>query len=439
MRVLSTGEKIKNLRKGIGLKQEDIVSDEITRSLISMVENNKRNLTYKTAKVIAGELNKYYVNLGKEITPDLLLESEVEQAQRIIRERLDEMQQLLNNPVPGNEFQVEESFEKLMKFAEEWKLDEMVAVLHEAKGKYYYKTYQYNEALAEFFSSLEYYLQKIKYNKVAYLYNLIGSCYYQLDLFDQALVYYDRVYDITLIRDIEDKNKLRDISLKNKISCYRRLNRYDRVVEFVDIFKKNSQKEDRRLYEVLLIEATNFQDIGNYSKAQKIYDSLIKKGNLVPSGTMLLVYENYAELYQLQNQYEKSLECIQLAYQYIDEEKPNYTAYLFLNEARLYHKMGKVNEATSIIEKGLILSEKVNKVDVLFDLLMLKYQIYLDEAAYLEAELELKNAEKIIIENKINDRLRDVFLRYIELYCKNNQLEKCSLYIRKAKELGKPN
>jgi len=54
MRVLSTGEKIKNLRKGIGLKQEDIVSDEITRSLISMVENNKRNLTYKTAKVLLG-------------------------------------------------------------------------------------------------------------------------------------------------------------------------------------------------------------------------------------------------------------------------------------------------------------------------------------------------------------------------------------------------
>lgn len=435
MRVLSTGEKIKSLRKGIGLKQEDIVSDEITRSLISMIENNKRNLTYKTAKIIARELNKYYVNLGKEITPDLLLESEVEQAQRIIRERLDEMKQLLDNPVPGNEYQVEESFEKLMSFAEEWNLDEMIAVLHEAKGRYYYKTYLYNEALGEFFSSLEYYLHKAKYHKVADLYNFIGSCYFQMNLYDQALVYYDRVYEITITREIENQNQMKTLSLRNKILCYQRLKRYDRVIEFVDMFKKNFPKEDENFFNVLLVEAMNFQDIGNYTKAQKIYDALIKKGAHVPAGIMLLAYENYAALYQHQQEYEKSLECIRLAYQYIDEEKPNYTVYLFLNEAKLYHKMGRVNEAEAIIEKGLILANKVNKLDVLFDLLMLKYEIYLDAENYGQAEAQLKNVEDFVKEHKLNDRLVDVFLRYTELYCKTNELEKCFQYITKAKDL----
>lgn len=77
MEVISAGEKIKRLRTDLGLKQEDISNDEITRSLISMIENNKRNLTIRSAKIISRELNKYYINLGEKISTDRLLESEV--------------------------------------------------------------------------------------------------------------------------------------------------------------------------------------------------------------------------------------------------------------------------------------------------------------------------------------------------------------------------
>ena len=87
MKVLSIGEKIKQLRMDIGLNQDDLTNDEITRSLISMIENNRRSLTHNTAKIIATTLNQYYSNLGKHITAEYLLETKPQQAERLIREK----------------------------------------------------------------------------------------------------------------------------------------------------------------------------------------------------------------------------------------------------------------------------------------------------------------------------------------------------------------
>lgn len=216
MNIVSTGEKIKKLRTDIGLKQDDISNDEITRSLISMIENNKRNLTYRTAKIIATELNKYYVNLGAEITPDLLMESEVQQAQRIIREKLDEMQQLLENPTPGTEGQVYQSFQKLIDFAKEWKLEEMIAELHEARGGFYYRTYEYNKALADYFDSVGYHLHRSNFDKITSIYNMIGSCHYQLNLPEQALIYYEIVDKIIKAHKVSNFNKINTFVMEIK-------------------------------------------------------------------------------------------------------------------------------------------------------------------------------------------------------------------------------
>lgn len=222
MKIISTGEKIKQLRIDIGLNQDDLTNDEITRSLISMIENNKRNLTYRAAKVIADSLNQYYINLGKRITPDYLLESEVEQAQRLIKERLDEMQQLIDHPMVGNENQVVENFKKLIKFARQWKLDSMVAQLYETRGKYYFNTYRYNAAISDSISALEYYLEKKNYDKAITLYFQIGNCYFQLMLYDQALLYYNRALALVHTNPSENTDRDQMLLMYNRILCYYR-------------------------------------------------------------------------------------------------------------------------------------------------------------------------------------------------------------------------
>jgi len=56
MKFLSMGEKVQKLRDQLNLKQEDLVSENVTRGLISMIETGRREITYKTAIKLANPL-----------------------------------------------------------------------------------------------------------------------------------------------------------------------------------------------------------------------------------------------------------------------------------------------------------------------------------------------------------------------------------------------
>lgn len=429
MNIVSTGEKIKKLRTDIGLKQDDISNDEITRSLISMIENNKRNLTYRTAKIIATELNKYYVNLGAEITPDLLMESEVQQAQRIIREKLDEMQQLLENPTPGTEGQVYQSFQKLIDFAKEWKLEEMIANLHEARGKFYYKTYQYNKALEDTFDSLGYHIKEENYDKVTHLYNYIGSCYYQLNLPEQALIYYQIVEKIIEAHQPINSQKIKSFILKNKILCFRKLKKFDMALKIIIDFKKFYKNEDKHLYEVLLMEANTYRDIHNYEKAYKLYNKLLKKSDSLNPDLLLLIYENLADIAQKKGDYQISLKYIELAYRYINDIELNDATYLYLKQAKVNWKLGNIKEADNLIGKGLELAGKVSKIDVIIDLTLLQIEMEIGTENFRLAEKKLNWLKHYVEQNDMKDKVADVYLYFMELYCKTQNFEKCKEFI----------
>lgn len=276
------------------------------------------------------------------------------------------MQQLLENPTAGTEVQIQEGFHKLIDFAKQWKLEEMIAELYEVRGRFYYNTYQYNEALKDFFNTIEYHLKRENYHKIASIYNLIGVCHYHLLLYDQAIMFYNRVEEIIDTHDPSNSREMSGFSLRNKILCYRRIKKFDIVFKLISTYKEMSNEENEYYYQVLMMEGNSYRDIGNYEKARKVYNKLLKRASHLPDSMLFLIYENYADLYQLEGNYKKSLSCTNEAYQYITEEKPNYMTYLFLIEAKVYWKLGDIQKAYSIIEKGLILSMKVVKPDMTF-------------------------------------------------------------------------
>jgi len=67
----SSGEKIRLARQYLGLKQSDIVGGEITRNLISAVENNKVPLSKKTAEIVVKNINRMASEMGKDFSIDL--------------------------------------------------------------------------------------------------------------------------------------------------------------------------------------------------------------------------------------------------------------------------------------------------------------------------------------------------------------------------------
>ena len=55
--MITVGEKIKSLRKDLKLTQTDLAGQELTKSMLSQIENNKSNPSLKTLKYLAERLN----------------------------------------------------------------------------------------------------------------------------------------------------------------------------------------------------------------------------------------------------------------------------------------------------------------------------------------------------------------------------------------------
>ncbi|MBS4539104.1 helix-turn-helix transcriptional regulator [Clostridium sp. D2Q-11] len=82
IRILSPGERIKNLRKQLGIKQEELAGSKFSKNYISMFENNKRNINPINATYLADRIN--YISKEKEvdiyITASYLLKTESDMA-----------------------------------------------------------------------------------------------------------------------------------------------------------------------------------------------------------------------------------------------------------------------------------------------------------------------------------------------------------------------
>ena len=424
MKVISTGEKIKKLRLDIGLNQEDLTNDEITRSLISMIENNKRSLTYKTAKIIANTLNQYYQNLGKEITPDYLLETETQQAERLIKEELEKMQKLLDNPVPGSEVAVEQGFNKMIQFSKEWKLNSMIAELLETRGRFYAGTYQYNKALKDYFVALELYLKESRYDNIISVYIAIGSSHFYLSLFEQALLYFIQAENIiqnhfNTIIDVEYKIGL---VYYNKMLCYRKLKDLKAVLNELSRFKELDIKDENLKLKVLIIEGNTYRDLSSFEKAKKIYDRILKH-NSAPDN-LSLVYENYAELYYSQKEYVKSLEYINLAISHAYSVPPNYTVRMLLHTAKTLFALGVIDESIRYIKQGLLLSKKIAAKGLDLDLSIFLAKIYISTKEYDLAEKILIGKMKMA-EQLSKESLVILYSQLLLIYTELGNIERC--------------
>lgn len=67
---ITVGEKVKRLRKQLGMTQDDLQSENVTRGLISMIETGKREVTYSTAIKMVKKFNRRASELGFAMNVD---------------------------------------------------------------------------------------------------------------------------------------------------------------------------------------------------------------------------------------------------------------------------------------------------------------------------------------------------------------------------------
>ena len=81
MEILSPGKKIKRIRKELKIRQQDITGGEITRELISIIENDKSKLTPNVAQIVTDNINRICLerNIDYKLDVSYLLEDIITQ------------------------------------------------------------------------------------------------------------------------------------------------------------------------------------------------------------------------------------------------------------------------------------------------------------------------------------------------------------------------
>ncbi len=384
LEILAPGEKIRRLRESMGLKQDDLTDDKITRSLVSMIENGKRNLTYNVAAIIADKLNRYYEKIGQEFTAEDLLKGESEQAQTYINEALAKYESISQN----KHLTVDEIvliFEPLLNLAKEWSLRREVAKINFLKGQYHYHLCEYYKSANDYFSALEYYIEVKDYEKIAALYLKLGNNSFMLEHIQEALVHYQKSYFLTIEKNPENE-KSQIYALYNIILCYRKLKNYNLVFEAIENIRKYELSQFI-FDDIVLIEANNYLDLELYDKAEKLYNKLLKKG---PDNRLkMLIFDSLTTLYINKEQYDIAFDYAMRSLELKNEVDRKYTPNIIATTALSYHKLGRSQEAIKFINEYLQNNSMhiVEKKHILLQLARIHKEI---------AESEI--AEKIVYE-----------------------------------------
>lgn len=368
--VLSDGDKLKEIRRKYGLKQEEITGKEITRNLISEIETNRANITKKTAEVIIRNLNLLSKKRNFEFTEtvEYLMENKAVQANKILDDYIKKLK-VLSISKDG-------SFIELLKDAEsfliDWDFKDKKLRIYDLAGDYYcsnnefYNAAVYYEKGLALFNRLFLDRELISFSrKLSMVYGYIGDYKKTIECCEFVL---DRFDDIS----VNDKAIFR----YNNALAYFYMNNFENTLKNIEVAEKLVDKSNvLQLFKILDSKAVCLCSMKSYSEALQVFDELI---NLVKSDYVdryVTVLLNIVNVHLDMNENQKALvkfNCVIEKLNSIDNDSP-YLSHIYFHVGKFYKVFGNEEKSKQFYSKALNLCEKqknyVLENDILCDLI----------------------------------------------------------------------
>lgn len=144
MEFLTTAEKLKATRKYLKMRQEDLVDENLTRGLISMIEIGKREISKNVAIMLYSKFVQKAIELNIELKIDntYLLRSPSEDAELYCLKSLNE----INKDIHINE---------ILEIANKFELSKVKVMAYSKLGEYYYNKKNYDLAFVNYNYAIE--------------------------------------------------------------------------------------------------------------------------------------------------------------------------------------------------------------------------------------------------------------------------------------------
>lgn len=417
--ILSSGDKIKLIRKKYGLRQDDIVGEEVTRNLISQIEHNKAKLTRSTAEIIIKNLNEIAKknDFSIDVTADYLLEDEESQANSILEDYVDNLRNLIVYKSP----RFYESLKKAEEFLIQWDIKEKKIEIYELAGDYFYIQNNLEKSVLYYEKAFDL-LDKTSYSKA------LLSILRKLSLMYLNSLKYDRCVEccnfaLNHFKDMPEDYVL--IFLFNSALCYYYMKYYEKALEIIDRLEPLIKDTPSKLIDVLNNKACCFDALNQFDKASEVYSNILKILNDIDpnSNQHLLILSNAMDIYIKLDDKDKVIKYFNLLIAKLPnvDQSDSYLDMAYFHLANAFKYFGDLQKTEEYLLKSLTFVKKYRIYSLYEKVINFLTDLYIDFNDFEKLE-ELKN-EAIILSNSQKKVCTTVFYKLLKFLNKNNRTE----------------
>jgi HTH-type transcriptional regulator, quorum sensing regulator NprR len=418
---LTTGEKIRSLRKKFGMRQQELEDENITRAFISMIETGKRGLSRETARHIAEKLNKKAEGLGASLNIDenYLMRTLAEDAEVYC------LQKLNNTPT-------KDEIEVIVEVAKKYSLTRVEAQAFKTLGDYEFEGESYGTAFIKYIVALDLYKDTDDKRFIAYLYNKLGVCKFKQLEYIEANSFFDRgnYYAILYKDSIMEKN-----TIYNAARVFKKLEKYDEALKYTQRYLELCDKEEdfKDYVYASVLKANCYRHKKNKDKAINILRKLMDELSELNCELSWYVYNSMGEIYLDENSLESSLECFDTAEKIAYESCKNNLPLTYIQKSSVFIRKGVLDEALKFAYKGLKLALEANEILTVMNSYYKLIDIYtsLGDFANLRSSY-IKLVDILKGKEAYKGEVIKIYNKLALLYLEQNDIEMCKKYLQMA-------
>ena len=425
---LSIGENLKRIRTELGLRQYEITGGEVTRNLISIIENNRTSLTEDKAKLICRNINEIMEDRGLDIIidPEDVFNPDRYDAKKQADLYIKELDKLLTT----RNYDVEaEYIEEIESFLNKWNLVDKKIRVYEILGEIHYYLRDYDKGYYYYSKGWEcafnYPNRKLNYRlmlKLVVVCIFTGKNKEATNLCDYALLNKENV----------PKRYMGILHYNNSIA-YSNLNLIDKSLEQVkEALKYTGDTNYRELGKILNTEGNCHFKAGNYDEALKSYN---KAADILILGDycaeLSLVYANMTETYVKIGYEDRTFKYIDKVLNNISklDKSSSYFSKLCNQIAIAYNHLNKYDLAEKYYNESLIYAKKNNQQDIVKNNILDLLHLYDKNLDFNKIHILLEDYRDVILNISLDGDVL-LLLKALEFYISNKYENKALQLIK---------
>lgn len=374
---ITVGQNLRRIRKDLDLKQHQIAGEDITRNLISLIENDKAVLYDTAANIMARNINKIMSekNLNIFIKPEDLLNPERYNA----RKKADTYIERIENNLINKIFDIElEELNEIEAFLNEWDLTDKQVRIYELLGDIFYASNNLSKEYYYYFKALEssYKLPNMK-DRYKIALKLVYNCIIT-GKFEEAISLCK--YMLLSQRDIPDKTK--GILHYNIALSYRKLDEiHNSLRELGNAKNYITNNNKKEMNKILLLESACYSKIGDLDRALDNFNRILE---LLDKNTEIdevcVAYINIIQIYIQKNDTKnviKYFDKMMIKLPYINEDS-YYLPEIYYHISNIYSYMNNFIDSDKYLKTALALAKKNDRKSLYKKFISKQIELYIN-------------------------------------------------------------